>query len=60
MKPLICALVVALVWLGTEYAVLQRQTERYAAALSTAANGGEFAIGEGWLVSCKGKRVTVY
>lgn len=61
MKSLIiCALIVALVWLGTEYAILQRKTEHYAAVIAAAANGGQFAISEGWLVSCKGKRIPVY
>ena len=60
MKLLVVALFAVIVWLATEYAALQRQTEHYAAVIAAAANGGEFAIGEGWLVSCKGKKIAVY
>jgi cytochrome bd-type quinol oxidase subunit 1 len=48
-------------WLfAPEYFRLVEQNTHYAKVIVAAANGGEFAIGEGWLVSCKGRKVVVY
>lgn len=57
-------LLLALLWLLVTQEVsrqeLLEQNTRYAAVIAAAANSGEFAIGEGWLVSCKGRKVVVY
>lgn len=53
-------LAAVLAWGGVEYGRLWKLTARYAGIIAAAANGGEFAIEENWLVSCKGRRVVVY
>ena len=57
---LVGILVAVLVFREASTAALVEQNSRYAAVIAAAANGGEFAVGEGWLVSCKGKKIAVY
>lgn len=55
---LVIAVLLGVIWIyAPEYGRLVEQNTRYAAIIAAAANGGQFAIGEGWLVSCKGKRI---
>jgi hypothetical protein len=44
-------------FLTPEYLSLLEQNTRYAAIIAAVANGGQLTIGEGWLISCKSKRI---